>query len=112
MKARFGRSRDPNAEELAKYESFLRKNLADSSDPRGSLETVLTAIYLSPEAMYRTEWGLGPQDAHGRRSLAPEEIAYALSYALFDSGPYDGGRSPALDPANKKSPKPHLFLPS
>ena len=85
-------SREPTAEEVAKYLALLQQNLSDSNDPAASLKTTLKAIYLSPEAIYRMEWGLGEEDEHGRRMLAPEEIAYALAYALYDEGPY-GGRS-------------------
>jgi len=33
------------------------------------------------------ELGLGEVDEHGRRMLSPEEIAYAVGYALRDKGP-------------------------
>lgn len=88
-------SREPSEEERTKYLDFLKRNLIDSGDRRASLEITLRAIYLSPEAIYRTEWGLGPEDEHGRRLLSPDELAYSLSYALFDSGPFDGARDGA-----------------
>ena len=59
---------------------------------RASLRATLMAVYVSPEALYRMEWGVGPVDEHGRRMLGPEELAHALSFALFDTGPFDGGR--------------------
>jgi len=83
-------SRAPTNDELQKYVSLLRTNLAETSDPRQSLKGALLAIYLSPEAIYRQEWGLGPEDEHGRRMLSPEELAFALSFALFDTGPFVG----------------------
>jgi hypothetical protein len=86
-------SREPTDVELTKYIDFLKKNLSETSDPQRSLKATLTAIYLSPEAIYRMEWGLGTTDAHGRRMLSQEETAYALSYALFDTGPKNGGRA-------------------
>jgi hypothetical protein len=76
--------RAPTEEEAAKYLDFLKKNLAETSDPVRSLRVTLTAIYLSPEAIYRMEWGLGKTDEHGRRRLSPGEVWDALSYALFD----------------------------
>ena len=88
-------SREPSASELSKYVGFLKKNLADTRDPVGSLKTTLKAIYLSPETIYRMEWGLGEEDPDGRRMLGSRELAYALSYALFDTGPYSGGRGNA-----------------
>lgn len=86
-------SRPPSSAELKKYIDFLKKNIRETNDPKQSLKATLTAIYLSPEAIYRMEWGLGRADAHGRRLLSLKEIAFALSYALFDSGPSSGGRA-------------------
>ena len=90
-------SRKATEDELSKYVALLQKNIADSSDPAASLRTTLKAIYLSPEAIYRMEWGLGAEDEHERRRLSPEEISYALSYALFDSGPAAAFNKAALD---------------
>ena len=79
--------RVPTEEEAAKYLDFLKKNLAETSDPVRSLRATLTSIYLSPEAIYRMEWGLGKTDEHGRRMLSPKETAAALNHALFDLAP-------------------------
>jgi hypothetical protein len=86
-------SRIPDQAELDRYVAFLKANIAETGDTAGSLRTTLKAIYMSPETIYRKEWGLGPEDEHGRRMLSSNELAYALSYALFDSGPSGGGRS-------------------
>ena len=86
-------SRPPSDAELKKYVTFLKKNIAETSDPKRSVRATLTAIYLSPEAIFRMEWGLGKTDKYGRRMLSPKEIAYSLSYALFDQGPNAGGRA-------------------
>ena len=83
-------SRAPTEAELDKYVALLQQNLRDTGDPRASLRATLMALYVSPEALYRIEWGNGPIDEHGRRLLGPEELAHALSYALFDTGPFDG----------------------
>ncbi|MFT5857424.1 MAG: hypothetical protein ACI8XO_004685 [Verrucomicrobiales bacterium] len=89
-------SRDPTQEELSKYVALLEKNITDSGDPAASLRSTLKAIYLSPEAIYRMEWGLGAEDEHGRRMLSPNEIAYALSYALYDEAPNGGSNGSGL----------------
>jgi hypothetical protein len=44
-------------------------------------------ILMLPEAMYRLELGSGKPDQHGRRFLAPRELAYAIAFALTDEGP-------------------------
>ena len=88
-------ARDPSEAELEKYIGFLKGNIAETGDPEGSLRTTLKAISMSPETIYRMEWGLGSEDEHGRRMLGSRELAYALGYALFDEAPHGGGRSGA-----------------
>ena len=72
--------------EFPKYLAFMERNLAEGGNEAG-LKTTLLGIYLSSEAVYRLELGRGPDDEHGRRLLSPQEIAFALSYALTDSPP-------------------------
>lgn len=74
--------------ELPKYLAFMESNLAQGGNEAG-LKTTLLGIYLSSEAVYRIELGRGPADEHGRHLLSPQEIAFALSYALTDSPPTD-----------------------
>lgn len=76
----------PNGEEQQKYLAFLRKNIADGGSLEG-LKSTIKAMYLCSESIYRMELGLGPVDQHGRRLLSPDEVAYALAYALTDSSP-------------------------
>lgn len=90
-------SRPPTEPELAKYVAFLQQNLRDTGDAKASLRATLTAIYVCPEALYRMEWGQGAVDEHGRRMLSPDELAFALSYALFDTGPFQArGKAKAI----------------
>lgn len=89
--------RNARDDEAAKYLAFLKKNIEDGGNLDG-LKTLITAMFLAPEAIYRSEFGLGPEDEHGRRQLAPEEIAYALAYALTDKGPDE---TPAIKNAFK-----------
>lgn len=49
-----------------------------------ALQSLLSALMLSPEFMFRLELGLGKELPDGRRMLAPRELAYALSFAVFD----------------------------
>ena len=95
-------SRQPTEEEIHKYLDFLRANIEQTGDPAGSLAITLKAIYLSPEAIYRAEWGLGEEDKHGRRMLSPDELAYAVAYALFDGGPYNGRDSTVVGRARQE----------
>lgn len=88
VRAEFRRviGREPSDAERAKYLAFLKKNIKDGGNLDG-LKTTIKAMFLSPEAIYRTEIGLGQTDKHGRRHLSPEELAYAVAYALTDRGP-------------------------
>lgn len=78
--------RDPSPAESAKFLAFLEKNLAAGSGIDG-LKTTIKAMFLSPEAIYRMEFGLGETDEHGRRHLSPEELAHALAFALTNQAP-------------------------
>ncbi|QDU98911.1 DUF1588 domain-containing protein [Lignipirellula cremea] len=78
--------RDVSEEELARYLGFLKQNIQDGGSLDG-LKITIKAMFLSPEAIYRMEFGLGETDEHGRRRLSPEETAYAIAYALTDRSP-------------------------
>ncbi len=57
------------------------------SGPLAALRGLITAVQVSPEFVFRMEVGLGDADEHGRRMLAPNELVYAIAYALTDDGP-------------------------
>ena len=78
--------RAPTAKELASTLDFASRAIASAGRARG-LQATIVSILLKPEAVYRLEIGLGPVDHHGRRRLAPFELATALAYALTDRGP-------------------------
>jgi len=78
--------RHASDQERAKYLGFLEQNIEVGGNLAG-LKTTITAMFLSPEATYRQELGLGPTDRHGRRMLSSDEAAHAIAYALTDRGP-------------------------
>lgn len=78
--------REPTDTEHEKYLTFLKRNMAIGG-PLDGLKTTIKAMFLSPEAIYRMEFGLGEVDQHGRRHLSSDELAYSLAYALTDHGP-------------------------
>jgi hypothetical protein len=78
--------RQPSKEEVGKYAALLTRNIEIGGNLDGLLTTIKT-MFLSPEAIYRMEFGLGKTDEHGRRHLSPAEISYAVAYALTDLGP-------------------------
>lgn len=80
--------REPTTDELSRFAALYEKNAADAGRDIGGRAT-LSAVLMLPEALYRMELGRGQPDEHGRRMLAPRELAFAVGYALGDEGPDD-----------------------
>ena len=78
--------RYPNKEEEEKYLSFLKRSIKTGGKLDG-FKTTIKAMFLSPESIYRMEFGLGEVDEDGRRHLSPDELAHAIAYALTDHRP-------------------------
>ena len=78
--------RYPAKEEQDKYLSFLKQNIETGGRLDG-FKTTIKAMFLSPESIYRMEFGFGEVDEHGRRHLSADELAHAVAYALTDQGP-------------------------
>lgn len=78
--------RKPTDDELARFTALLHKNIADAGREAG-VKYSLAAVYLLPEAIFRSELGSGTPDEQGRVRLGPREIAFALAYALTDKRP-------------------------
>jgi len=74
--------RAPTADDLARYLGLYEKCLK-VGDSAGAAKTMLQAVLLRTDAMYRSELGKGAFEG-GRRMLAPEELAVAISLALAD----------------------------
>ena len=78
--------RRASKDQLQKYLEFLKRNIETGGNLAG-LMTTIKAMFLSPESIYRMEFGTGDVDEFGRRQLSPEETAYSLAFALTDHGP-------------------------
>lgn len=79
-------SRPPTDHEMTRVMGLLSTCIKEGGNLEG-LRAAMTAILLSPEAIYRMELGMGKKTSDGRRMLSAMELAFALSYALRDSGP-------------------------
>lgn len=77
---------DPNEAEYKLLSGFFRRAAKVGGNIK-ALQTMLQAILMKPEAVYRMEIGLGAEDVHGRRRLSPTELAFAIARALMDTGP-------------------------
>ncbi|MBL8794683.1 MAG: DUF1588 domain-containing protein [Planctomycetia bacterium] len=78
--------RAPTANELGGFVQLMEDNIRTAGRREGSRAS-LAAILLQPEVVFRQEFGAGPSDVHGRRLLAPRELAFAIAYALTDKHP-------------------------
>lgn len=88
-----GRAATP--EEVARLLTLYDACAKDGNRPE-ALKTVLQAVLLRTDAMYRSEWVAGQADGAGRHMLPPSELARAISLALGDR------RDPALVQAAAK----------
>ena len=73
-------------EELAETIALGEKMLKET-DKVTATRSVLTAIMLRPDAVYRFEIGQGRPDKFGRSRLADLELAHSLAFALTDDAP-------------------------
>ena len=71
-----------SADEVARFVGLYEKCQKVSDSP-GAAKTMLQAVLLRTDAMFRSELGKGAAEG-GRRMLAPEELAAAISLALGD----------------------------
>lgn len=78
--------REPSPEDINRMSERLKQSIAKHGNEVGT-QLTLTSILLMPESIYRMEIGLGKQMPDGRRMLSQAEIAYAIGYALSDTGP-------------------------
>ena len=74
--------------ELEVIENSKHFNLhAAKLDLQKALGKLIESLLLSTEFAYRTEFGVGKPDEHGRRMMPSRAASYALAYALTDSSP-------------------------
>lgn len=78
--------RDPSTQERERYLEFFEQSVKTGGNLDG-LKTTIKAMFLSPQSIYRMEFGEGAEDEHGRRLLSTDEMARAIAFALTDRGP-------------------------
>jgi len=83
--------RPPTAEEITFIAGLLDDALANEvttgATREETLSFVVSAAWLSPEALFRTEFGDDTPDGDERHRLTSAEIGHQLSYMLTDRGP-------------------------
>lgn len=81
MKMALGRKADDA--EVERFYTLYEKCVADGDRP-AALKTVLQAVLLRAQAMYRAELGKASADSPRRKMLDPHELARAISVTLTD----------------------------
>ena len=71
-----------------------------------ALQAVLIYITLTPEFVYRMELGLSEPEQDGRRFLSPQELTYAIHYALNNRPAFGVEEIDTVDVYQKKSEAP------
>ncbi len=78
--------RSPSTEEASEY-AALTNSYIRSLGNQQAIEKLIQTLILNTEFVYRSEFGQGKSDDHGRRMLSPRDASYAIAYALADSSP-------------------------
>jgi len=78
--------RQPEAAEADEYLALVR-GYTDKLGRRKAVQKLIQTLLLTSEFAYRSEFGTGKADEHGRRMMAPRDAAYAIAYALTDQSP-------------------------
>ena len=78
--------RQPSETEIADNVSQFQLYTA-RLDRQQAIAKLIESLVLSTEFAYRSEFGTGEPDGHGRRLMSPRDVSYALAYALTDSRP-------------------------
>jgi mono/diheme cytochrome c family protein len=80
--------RSPETPEAQEYLALI-KSYTNKLGLRKSVQKLIQTLLLTSEFAYRSEFGVGEADEHGRRMLPPRDAAYAIAYALTDQTPDD-----------------------
>jgi hypothetical protein len=78
--------RRPAVDEAEEYLNLI-KGYSAKLGRRKSVQKLIQTLLLTSEFAYRSEFGVGEPDEHGRRMMSPRDASYALAYALTDQSP-------------------------
>ncbi|MDG2222548.1 MAG: DUF1588 domain-containing protein [Rubripirellula sp.] len=97
--------RPPTEAEYDNYWSNVFQKNAELGNQM-ALQAVLIYVTLTPEFVYRMELGMGEPDEQGRRFLSPQELTYAIHYALHNKPAFGIDEIETVDVYTKKSEAP------
>ena len=78
--------RTPTVDESEDFVGLMQSYVAGMGNQQ-AIEKLIQTLILRSEFVYRSEFGQGVADEHGRRMLSPRDASYAIAYALTDSSP-------------------------
>ncbi|MDX1679461.1 MAG: DUF1588 domain-containing protein [Akkermansiaceae bacterium] len=78
--------RSPRELETTEYRELTAGYFA-SLERGPAIQKLMQTVMLNTDFVYRSEFGTGKADEHGRRMMSPRDASYALAYALTDSSP-------------------------
>ena len=78
--------RAPSAQEKTEYIT-MTKSYIQKQGSEEAVKKLIQSIILRSDFVYRSEFGGGQADEHGRKMLSPRDASYAIAYALTDSSP-------------------------
>lgn len=78
--------RSPRGNEAAEYNQ-LASSYFKSLRRGPAIQKLMQTLMLNTDFVYRSEFGTGEPDEHGRRMMSPRDASYALAYALTDTSP-------------------------
>ncbi len=78
--------RSPTKNEVQMFGSLCQKYF-ESLSRIDAIEKTIQTVMLNTDFVYRSEFGKGEADEHGRRLMSPHDASYALAYALTDASP-------------------------
>ena len=78
--------RAPESDEAMRLRAIAQR-FADRLSRSELITNMIQTVILSSDFVYRSEFGVGEPDKHGRRMLSPYDASYALAYALTDVSP-------------------------
>ena len=76
----------PTAQEKADDSALMKSYIQQLGNEQAFSKLIQTFI-LRSDFVYRSEFGAGQTDEHGRKMLSPRDASYSIAYALTDSSP-------------------------
>lgn len=76
--------RKPTPADRERYVEGLFQRNSELGGLEIAMRSLIAGMLMSQEFVFRLELGLGEELPDGRRMLSPMELAYAISFALFD----------------------------